>query len=232
MFDHTQWFELFAKATWQCDSLVDAVWLLFRVNKRATAPADWQLIMFVSWIIGMMLIVLNAVREHATLHCLSKNSARASDRVDNFVSEITPKNICKRVHQDVSKPLVIGAVNPTILVPDKLEVDLSGSQLIMALAHEVAPIKRRDGLIASYAFVCQNVFFINQAVWFAKREWLIARESACDQFATENPRVATKLRRHADPNFCRIKTSTSLCAMCSPRSKNPPQENQKNEKTR
>ena len=77
-----------------------------------------------------------------------------------------------------------------------IDDDLPEEQLSMVLAHEFAHVQRRDVLTAFYMFLCQTVFFFNPATWIARREWQIARESACDQIAME--RTGASCRDYAD----------------------------------
>lgn len=77
-------------------------------------------------------------------------------------------------------PLVIGPFRPVVLLPVGLADSLSGGELRLALAHELAHLRRRDlllGLVPGLALAC---FFFHPLAWLAFREWATAREAACD----------------------------------------------------
>jgi hypothetical protein len=67
-----------------------------------------------------------------------------------------------------------------VLLPVGLADSLSGGELRLVLAHELAHLRRRDlllGLVPGLALAC---FFFHPLAWLAYREWATAREAACD----------------------------------------------------
>ncbi len=77
-------------------------------------------------------------------------------------------------------PLVVGLWRPAIVLPWWAPMELEESELRMALAHELAHLRRGDlwlGLIPGLA--CALLPFLPPA-WWARRQYLAAREEACD----------------------------------------------------
>ena len=85
----------------------------------------------------------------------------------------------------ISAPAVVGAWQPAILLPQGFAQNLSPTQVQMALAHELAHIRRRDlwlGLIPGLAHV---LFWFFPPAWLACREWETTREAAREVTYTE-----------------------------------------------
>lgn len=80
-------------------------------------------------------------------------------------------------------PMVIGLFRPTIVFPAGFAHTLDGEDQQMVLAHEMAHIRRWDLWLAWPPLVCQSLFGFLPPVWLAVREWTLAREAACDEWA-------------------------------------------------
>jgi beta-lactamase regulating signal transducer with metallopeptidase domain len=88
------------------------------------------------------------------------------------------------VTRKISAPLVTGCVRPVILWPDRQALTAEESSL--ALAHELAHVKRGDlwaGLIPALA---QRLFFFHPLVRWAVHEYAAYREAACDAAAVRD----------------------------------------------
>jgi Tol biopolymer transport system component/beta-lactamase regulating signal transducer with metallopeptidase domain len=82
-------------------------------------------------------------------------------------------------------PLVVGLFRPMVVVPAGGAAPLSAGELRMALAHELAHVRRGDLWLALMPGLVQVLFFFHPLVWLACREWTTAREAACDAAALE-----------------------------------------------
>lgn len=78
-------------------------------------------------------------------------------------------------------PLVTGLLRPVVLVPAETIGGLTGDELHMTLAHEMAHIARGDLWLGLVPAVARRLFFFHPAAWLAEREYAIAREAACDE---------------------------------------------------
>jgi bla regulator protein BlaR1 len=130
--------------------------------------------------------------------CLTRLSARAG----------LARPVQLRVSALVPSPLVIGHFKPLILLPLGLLSGLTGAELEMILAHELAHIVRKDYLFNLVQAVAETVFFYHPAVWFLAAVLHAERENCCDDLATcvgGNPRqlaralVAVAELAHAAP---------------------------------
>src|SRR5690606_40568030 len=86
-----------------------------------------------------------------------------------------------RVHM----PMVIGTIQPVIIIPAAFLTNTSPALLKAVIAHELAHIQRHDFLINIIQTVVETLFFYHPAVWYfsymARRE----REFCCDHRAVE-----------------------------------------------
>lgn len=113
--------------------------------------------------------------------CLARLSARAG----------LARPVQLRVSALVRSPLVVGHFRPLILLPLGLLTGLTGAELEMILAHELAHIVRRDYLFNLLQAVAETVFFYHPAVWFLAAVLHAERENCCDDLASYvggNPR--------------------------------------------
>jgi beta-lactamase regulating signal transducer with metallopeptidase domain len=77
-------------------------------------------------------------------------------------------------------PLVVGLLCPVIVFPPAASAQLSLVELRMALAHEMAHLRRGDLWLALVPELAQVLFWFHPGAWLAGHEWATAREAACD----------------------------------------------------
>jgi GWxTD domain-containing protein len=88
-----------------------------------------------------------------------------------------------RVSREVASPLVTGLVRYTLLLPVTFFSGLSAAQADAILAHELAHIRRRDGILNLLQAIAETLFFFHPAVWWLSSELRRQREMACDEIA-------------------------------------------------
>jgi len=88
-------------------------------------------------------------------------------------------------------PLLLGMVHPVIIVPEAM---LAGNEeeLQLALAHELAHVRRRDILWGWLPVVTELLFFFHPLVYLARREYRLAQEIATDAQALHRTGAAPK----------------------------------------
>jgi beta-lactamase regulating signal transducer with metallopeptidase domain/peroxiredoxin len=87
-------------------------------------------------------------------------------------------------------PLVIGLLRPVVLLPEGVASRLSPEELRMALAHELAHVRRRDLWWSLPPHLARWLFYFYPLAALACREWVTAREAACDAAALRATGVA------------------------------------------
>lgn len=84
----------------------------------------------------------------------------------------------------VSAPLVTGMRSPVVLLPSGFPSAVSEDEARMALAHELAHIRRGDLPLAVVPYLAKTLgFFLPFLPTLIVREWATAREAACDAMA-------------------------------------------------
>ncbi len=83
--------------------------------------------------------------------------------------------------ESIVVPKVVGFVKPTILLPASAITGLSGEELEMVLAHELAHVKRYDMWVNLAQRLAEAVLFFNPALWYVSRRISSVREYCCDE---------------------------------------------------
>ncbi|RKH02684.1 M56 family metallopeptidase, partial [Corallococcus sp. CA047B] len=84
------------------------------------------------------------------------------------------------VSDEVMSPLAAGLVSPAIVLPSKAVREFPEDALRMALAHEVAHLRRGDLWLGWVPALAETVLFFHPLARQAAREYALAREEACD----------------------------------------------------
>ncbi|RKG63707.1 biotin transporter BioY [Corallococcus sp. CA054B] len=84
------------------------------------------------------------------------------------------------VSDEVVSPLAAGLLSPVIVLPAKALRDLPEDSLRMALAHEMAHLRRGDLWLGWVPALAETVLFFHPLARQAAREYALAREEACD----------------------------------------------------
>jgi beta-lactamase regulating signal transducer with metallopeptidase domain len=83
-----------------------------------------------------------------------------------------------RMSPAIASPQVTGLVRPVLLLPAGQR--LSAEEWSMAIAHELAHIRRGDLWLGWLPAMAQRLFFFHPLVRWAMREYAVHREAACD----------------------------------------------------
>jgi len=85
----------------------------------------------------------------------------------------------------ISMPLTVGLFPKKIFVPEKWQKWSSDCKK-MILSHEIAHIKRHDGLVQFIQIIVQAIYFFHPLVWILNKFMNKYREMACDDFAVSS----------------------------------------------
>jgi len=110
-----------------------------------------------------------------------------------------------------------------MVVPSDLLISARHEDLRLALAHELAHIKRKDLAWNWLPAAAKALFFVNPLVWVAGRELGIAQEMACDEMAVRASGAGlarygkllltmVKPRRRAEPTWAVATVSAGASA--------------------
>lgn len=142
------------------------------------------------YMIGLVLLLVRMIISYMKLNRLKYQSETIPDKQLNFLPDLIKNmnlnrsvDIRSTVNSDM--PMVIGSLQPVVLIPLSLLSSTSPGILKAIIAHELAHIERHDFIVNICQSVIETLFFYHPAVWYfsyiARRE----RELCCDQRATE-----------------------------------------------
>ncbi len=103
--------------------------------------------------------------------------SRAAQLVRAFALPVMPKVLASRL---TAVPLITGTVRPAILLPAASHALLSRTELDLVLGHELAHVRRGDLVWGWVPAIASRLFFFHPLARLAVREYLAAREEACD----------------------------------------------------
>lgn len=83
----------------------------------------------------------------------------------------------------VKAPLVIGWLRPVVLMPAAVLMGLSPMQIEAILAHELAHVRRLDGLVRLLQAAVETLLFYHPAVWWVSARIRQESENCCDELA-------------------------------------------------
>ena len=133
--------------------------------------------------IGML--VVHLVRLMRTHHLLRGILRRSVVWMDEEVGELARRVGLTRVppvcvSDEIETPQVVGIRTPVVLVPVATATHLTPGERSMTMCHELMHIRRRDVALGWVPACAERLFFFHPLVRLAAREYLTARESACD----------------------------------------------------
>ena len=92
-----------------------------------------------------------------------------------------------RVSTRVQRPVVVGMVRPTILIPSSYDESESDAELLrLSLLHEIAHAEQSDSWFGTVASVAQTVWFFLPHVWWIRSQLLIDQEFLADRSAVRH----------------------------------------------
>jgi beta-lactamase regulating signal transducer with metallopeptidase domain len=85
-----------------------------------------------------------------------------------------------RLSAEVRTPQALGSLRPQVLLPLRRLGALTPAEVEMTLCHELVHVRRGDLWLAWVPALAQRLFFFFPPAAWAAREYLVAREAACD----------------------------------------------------
>ncbi|MCF0071743.1 M48 family metalloprotease [Dyadobacter sp. CY261] len=143
----------------------------------------------ICWLIGSGILLLRFAGGWIFTERLRINAKVVMDKEwrARFGVIIAKMDISKAVEfretAKVLTPMVIGALNPVVLIPIGLLSGFSTAQVEAILAHELAHIRRNDYLINMLQSFVEVIFFFHPAIWWLSEKVRAEREHCCDDIA-------------------------------------------------
>lgn len=142
------------------------------------------------YIIGVGLLMMRMGINFWSLNRLRNDSSFIDTKKFPYLENLRDtmdirKDISFRSSLRVGMPMVIGALQPVVLIPAALLSNTSPHILKAVIAHELAHIERHDFLINIAQSVIETLFFYHPAVWYFSYIVRREREFCCDLRAVE-----------------------------------------------
>jgi bla regulator protein blaR1 len=171
-------------------------------HSRGTSASaiNWPSMLLGLWVCGVAVMLVEGVRRWRFTTGLIGRSEPASEEATRIATEVAAtiglrRTPSIRVSEEVSTPLVAGALRPVVVVPADRFAALSADEQRMALCHELAHVKRADLWLGCVPALAERVFFFHPLVRLAAREYALCREAACDAAVIDA--LATSPREYA-----------------------------------
>ena len=149
-------------------------------------PAAW---IFNVWALGVMVLSLRFAGGWTVARRLARQTLTpAGEEIQALAARMAARlnvRISVRVCESasVAVPMMLGCLQPVIILPPAAVIALPPAQLEALLAHELAHIRRHDYLVNLLQTGVETVCFYHPAVWWISREVRRHREHCCDDIA-------------------------------------------------
>lgn len=147
-------------------------------------PFSWRSFVVTLWLAGLLVQLLLVVRQWRKTLQVLRESTPLHDAVLQAACSQQARMLglpgCPqlRVSHAITSPQVTGLWRATILLPASQMLTAGESSL--ALAHELAHLRRGDLWLGWAPAIAQRLFFFHPPVMWAMREYALHREAACD----------------------------------------------------
>ncbi len=175
--------------TWITERTVEAEASHWLESSRGLVAANLELIVLF-WAVGVMLLSSRLIAGWMRLAKLTRENGRAPEHLLRTLNAIADRlEIWKPIRlvqsRAVEVPMVIGWLEPVILLPVTALTGLSPQQLETILAHELAHVRRHDYLVNLGQTLIETLLFYHPATWWISRQIRIERENCCDDLAVK-----------------------------------------------
>ena len=155
---------------------------------EAAAPVGsfpWRPVLVSLWVAGIGVAALVGVRQWRRL-AATRSTARPADAsltervralADRIGLDAAPDVL---LSDRVDAPIVIGPMRPAVILPQARWQSLGAAEQDMALCHELVHLRRGDLWLGLVPVLAERIFFFHPLAHLAAREYVVAREAACD----------------------------------------------------
>lgn len=174
----------------------------------------WSGYMMISWLSGVMVAAVWYLLTVVAMRRVTGTGTGAGFRLESVARSIAGEMGVSRkyrlkISSRVAAGVTAGIMNPVVILPIS-STGWSEEKLRLVLAHEMAHVMRRDGIIELMVNLATLMYWFNPLVWFAARRIRIERERDCDnavlnrgvkpsQYASLLMGIATDLQSRAKP---------------------------------
>jgi beta-lactamase regulating signal transducer with metallopeptidase domain len=153
-------------------------------TRTSAASFPWRSLVVALWLAGLLAQLLLVARQWRQARRVLRESVPLSDEAlqaqCSQQAHLLGLRRCPqlRVSRSIASPQVTGLWRATVLLPANQV--LTPEESSMALAHELAHLRRGDLWLGWLPAIAQRLFFFHPLVAWAMREYALHREAACD----------------------------------------------------
>lgn len=160
------------------------------IPAASPAPVSWITLLMALWALAVVLHAARLLVEYVRVRRVVRDSTPASDASRHLAASVAARLGMASVPEIrsstcVTAPQTLGAKRPIVVLPADADAALPESERAMVLAHELMHVRRRDVALGWVPAIAERLFFFHPLARVAAREYLIAREAACDAGAIE-----------------------------------------------
>ncbi len=143
-------------------------------------------LLLAAWALGAAWQVRGHLQSHAAVRRLRRNARplhhpELEAAVRTLAAEAGLRRVpALSVSDEVASPLAVGLLRPLVILPERAVRRLPVEALRMALAHELAHVRRGDLWLGWVPALAEAVLFFHPLARLAVREYALAREESCD----------------------------------------------------
>jgi beta-lactamase regulating signal transducer with metallopeptidase domain len=160
-----------------------------RLRSAAVAARGVLPYIVLAWLVGVVLLSIRLVVSWLRVRRLTtRNVGPAGSEWEATALRLAhalwlPRAVRILRSAAVEVPTVIGWLRPVVLLPASTLAGLSGEQIEMILAHELAHIRRHDFFVNLMQALVETLMFYHPAVWWISASVRQERENCCDDLA-------------------------------------------------
>jgi beta-lactamase regulating signal transducer with metallopeptidase domain len=129
------------------------------------------------WLVVAMALLVRAAASQMRARAIVKRAAPVEST--RWSDAGGSRHVEVRSSHEVDSPAVMGLLQPTIVIPESA-LDWSVERCRLVLVHELAHVRRYDGLAQAIADVACAIHWCNPLVWICARLLRVEREIAAD----------------------------------------------------
>lgn len=153
-----------------------------KVNSTINDNMAW---IVTTWLLGVFVFMSRFIIGLIYIQNVKKKISEVSTDWQNKTKLIAQQlgiNRCVKLAESIyiSRPIVLGYLQPVILLPIGILTGLPASQIETILIHELSHIRRHDYLINLIQSVVEIILFFNPFVWVLSNAIRKEREHCCD----------------------------------------------------
>ncbi|MCP3903683.1 MAG: M48 family metalloprotease [Planctomycetes bacterium] len=161
----------------------------------ALEPAAWDRLtpllpwFTVIWIVGVLVLQARLIMSWSHVQHLKQLgtkpvAARWQTLLEELCAQMNVRARVRIVESSIARaPMMIGWLEPVILVPTTAFTGLTPAQLRSIIAHELTHVRRHDYLVNLVQAVFETLLFYHPAVWWLSNRIRVEREYCCDDTA-------------------------------------------------